>query len=178
MEVWKFLLKMEIFLNSLNYLLDLFSFTLPLVLKNITSNYAKWLSSNGRDLLVHIFFLLPSVPLMVSRAENSGSQTQEVMEQVKLLKAQISELEAREKELDDQRALLEEDISFLNHDPLTRTYLFMISGTRSVSSLVEITVFCVPFYMCSGTTTTALDWRVDASWPSYFGKLFFFFKLK
>lgn len=69
---------------------------------------------------------------MVSRAENSGSQTQEVMEQVKLLKAQISELEAREKELDDQRALLEENINFLNRDPLTRTYLFMISGTRLV----------------------------------------------
>lgn len=62
---------------------------------------------------------------MASRAENSGSQTQEVMEQVKLLKAQISELEAREKELDDQRALLEENINFLNHDPLSRTYLFL-----------------------------------------------------
>lgn len=46
------------------------------------------------------------------------------MDQVKHLKAQISELEAREKELDSQRALLEESIHFLNHDPLTRTYLF------------------------------------------------------
>lgn len=94
---------------------------------------------------------------MVSRAENSGSQTQEVMEQVKLLKAQISELEAREKELDDQRALLEENINFLNHDPLTRTYLFMISGTRSVSSLVEIILCPLFIYVVGTTTTTALD---------------------
>lgn len=59
-----------------------------------------------------------------SRDKNSGSQTQEVIDQVKLLKAQNSELEAKEKELDNQRKLLEESIHFLSHDPLTRTYLF------------------------------------------------------
>ncbi|XP_075877956.1 transcription factor E2F5 isoform X2 [Nelusetta ayraudi] len=59
------------------------------------------------------------------RDENSGSQTQEVVDQVKLLKAQISELEAREKELDSQRKLLEESIHFLNHDPRLSTYKFV-----------------------------------------------------
>lgn len=74
-----------------------------------------------------------------TRDENSGSQTQEVVDQVKLLKAQISELEAREKELDSQRKLLEESIHFLNHDPLTRTYLFLkASAPRSVSLLFKV----------------------------------------
>ncbi|KAL7387097.1 hypothetical protein ABVT39_018240 [Epinephelus coioides] len=59
------------------------------------------------------------------RGENSGSQTQEVLDQVKGLKAQISELEAQEKELDNQKAWLEEIIKHLNHDPITSTYPFM-----------------------------------------------------
>ncbi|XP_044077001.1 transcription factor E2F5 isoform X1 [Siniperca chuatsi] len=59
------------------------------------------------------------------RGENSGSQTQEVVEQVKVLKAQISELEAQEKELDNQKAWLEENIKHLNHDPITSTYKFV-----------------------------------------------------
>ncbi|KAK1878867.1 Transcription factor E2F5 [Dissostichus eleginoides] len=59
------------------------------------------------------------------RGENSGSQTQEVLEQVKVLKAQISELEAQEKELDLQKAWLEENIKHLNHDPVTSTYPFI-----------------------------------------------------
>ncbi|XP_074507858.1 transcription factor E2F5 isoform X1 [Sebastes fasciatus] len=59
------------------------------------------------------------------RGENSGSQTQEVLEQVKVLKAQISELEAQEKELDNQKAWLEENIKHLNHDPFTSTYRFV-----------------------------------------------------
>lgn len=63
----------------------------------------------------------------MSRGENSGSQTQEAMDQVKLLKAQISELEAQEKELDNQKALLEENIKLLNHDPLAKAYLLMVS---------------------------------------------------
>lgn len=67
---------------------------------------------------------LSSWSCLGTRDENSACQPPEVMDQVKLLKAQISELEAREKELDSQRALLEESIHFLNHDPLTRTYLF------------------------------------------------------
>lgn len=49
------------------------------------------------------------------------------MEQVKLLKAQNSELEAQEKELDNQKAWLEENINLLNHDPIARTYLLLLS---------------------------------------------------
>lgn len=56
------------------------------------------------------------------RGKNSGSQTQEVMEQLKYLKAQNSELEAWEKELDNQKAWLEENIQLLSHDPISRTY--------------------------------------------------------
>ncbi|XP_071348846.1 transcription factor E2F5 [Trachinotus anak] len=59
------------------------------------------------------------------RGENTGSQTQEVLEQVKVLKAQISELEAQEKELDNQKAWLEDNIKHLNHDPITSTYKFV-----------------------------------------------------
>ncbi|XP_030259796.1 transcription factor E2F5 [Sparus aurata] len=59
------------------------------------------------------------------RGENSGSQTQEVVEQVKALKAQISELEAQEKELDNQKSWLEENIKHLNHDPITSAYKFV-----------------------------------------------------
>lgn len=69
---------------------------------------------------IYFFFL-------VYRGENSGSQTQEAMDQVKLLKSQISELEAQEKELDNQKALLEENIKLLNHDPLAKAYLLMVS---------------------------------------------------
>ncbi|XP_008284991.1 transcription factor E2F5 [Stegastes partitus] len=59
------------------------------------------------------------------RGENTGSQTQEVLEQVKVLKAQISELQAQEKELDDQKAWLEENIKHLNRDPITSNYKFV-----------------------------------------------------
>ncbi|XP_028448486.1 transcription factor E2F5 isoform X2 [Perca flavescens] len=59
------------------------------------------------------------------RGENSGSQTQEVLEHVKVLKAQISELEAHEKELDNQKTWLEENIKHLNHHPITSTYKFV-----------------------------------------------------
>ncbi|XP_035526279.1 transcription factor E2F5-like [Morone saxatilis] len=59
------------------------------------------------------------------RGENSGSQTQEVVEQLNVLKAQISELEAQEKELDNQKAWLEENIKHLNHDPITSSYKFV-----------------------------------------------------
>ncbi|KAG7228990.1 hypothetical protein INR49_013223 [Caranx melampygus] len=56
------------------------------------------------------------------RGENTGSQTEEVLEQVKDLKAQISALEAQEKELDNQKAWLEDNIKRLNHDPIASTY--------------------------------------------------------
>ncbi|TWW73646.1 Transcription factor E2F5 [Takifugu flavidus] len=59
------------------------------------------------------------------RGENSHNRTREVMEQVQHLKAQNSELEAREKELDNQKAWLEENIKFLSHDPNSTTYPLM-----------------------------------------------------
>ncbi|XP_037314257.2 transcription factor E2F5 isoform X2 [Pungitius pungitius] len=59
------------------------------------------------------------------RGENSGSQTKEVLEQVNLLKAQISDLEAQEKELDSQKSWLEENIIHFNQDPITSTYKFV-----------------------------------------------------
>uniref|UniRef100_A0A7N8XKW4 E2F transcription factor 5 n=1 Tax=Mastacembelus armatus TaxID=205130 RepID=A0A7N8XKW4_9TELE len=52
------------------------------------------------------------------RGKNTGSQTQEMVEQAKALKAQISELEVQEKELDSQKAWLEENIKHIHHDPL------------------------------------------------------------
>nr|XP_020447052.1 transcription factor E2F5-like isoform X3 [Monopterus albus] len=59
------------------------------------------------------------------RGMNSGIQTEEVLEQVKILKAQISELEAQEKELDNQKAWLEQNIKHLDQDPSTSTYKFV-----------------------------------------------------
>lgn len=58
------------------------------------------------------------------RGENIASQTEEALEQVNVLKAQIAELEAQEKELDNQKAWLEENIKHLNHDPIVNTYPF------------------------------------------------------
>ncbi|KAM6919815.1 transcription factor E2F5 [Lycodopsis pacificus] len=55
------------------------------------------------------------------RGENSGSQTEEV----KVLKAHISDLEAQEKELDNQKAWLEENIKHFNLDPITSTYKYV-----------------------------------------------------
>uniref|UniRef100_A0A3B5RBL4 E2F transcription factor 5 n=1 Tax=Xiphophorus maculatus TaxID=8083 RepID=A0A3B5RBL4_XIPMA len=51
------------------------------------------------------------------RGQNNGSQSQEMLEQIRVLKAHISELEVQEKELDDQKAWVEENIKHLNHDP-------------------------------------------------------------
>ncbi|XP_034410481.1 transcription factor E2F5 isoform X2 [Cyclopterus lumpus] len=59
------------------------------------------------------------------RGENSGSQTKEVLEQVNVLKAQISDLEDQEKELDNQKTWLEENIKYCNLDPITSTYKFV-----------------------------------------------------
>lgn len=60
--------------------------------------------------------------MFVSRGENMGSHTQELQEQVDILKAHLSELDTQEKELDKQRAWLEENIEHLNYDPITKTY--------------------------------------------------------
>ncbi|XP_058504539.1 transcription factor E2F5 [Solea solea] len=76
------------------------------------------------------------------RGENTGSQTQEMLEQVKDLKTQISELEAQEKELDNQKAWLEENIKHLNRDPNTCTYRFVthedICGAFSGETLLAV----------------------------------------
>lgn len=68
--------------------------------------------------------MAPVNNLILHRGENLHSQTQEVVEQVKLLKSQISELEAQEKELDDQKAWIEENIKHFNNDLFTSTYPF------------------------------------------------------
>lgn len=86
-------------------------------------------------LIFHPFIFL------VSRGENTGSQTQEVLEQVKVLKAQISELEAQEKELDNQKAWLEENIKQLNHDPITNTYPYLAFTPFKVTFLFSL-VLC------------------------------------
>ncbi|XP_061550219.1 transcription factor E2F5 [Phycodurus eques] len=59
------------------------------------------------------------------RGENRRSQTQEVLDQVRVLQAQISELEAQEKELDRQKTWLQESNECLNRDPATRNYKFV-----------------------------------------------------
>ncbi|XP_021169019.2 transcription factor E2F5 isoform X1 [Fundulus heteroclitus] len=51
------------------------------------------------------------------RGQNRGSQSQELLEQIRVLKAQISDLEVQEKELDEQKSWLEENIEQLNCDP-------------------------------------------------------------
>ncbi|KAG7250545.1 hypothetical protein CRUP_016735, partial [Coryphaenoides rupestris] len=56
------------------------------------------------------------------RGENMGSQSEEVLEQVEILKAQISGLEAQERELDDRKAWLDQSIKHLCHDPVTSAY--------------------------------------------------------
>lgn len=56
-----------------------------------------------------------------------GGQSQEVLEQVEMLKAQISELEAQERELDNQKAWLEQSIEHMRHDPVTSAYPFIHS---------------------------------------------------
>ncbi|XP_027877197.1 transcription factor E2F5 [Xiphophorus couchianus] len=59
------------------------------------------------------------------RGQNNGSQSQEMLEQIRVLKAHISELEVQEKELDDQKAWVEENIKHLNHDPDICAYKFV-----------------------------------------------------
>ncbi|KAM9719136.1 transcription factor E2F5 isoform 2-T2 [Menidia menidia] len=48
-----------------------------------------------------------------------------MQEQLSVLKAQIAELEAQEKELDNQKAWLEDNIKRINHDPITSAYKFV-----------------------------------------------------
>ncbi|CAB1422435.1 unnamed protein product [Pleuronectes platessa] len=88
------------------------------------------------------------------RGENTGSQTQEMLEQVKVLKSQISELEAQEKELDQQKAWLEENIKHLNHVPITSTYPLL-----HISVFVKVSSFELLFHVLgafSGDTLLAV----------------------
>ncbi|XP_041849049.1 transcription factor E2F5 [Melanotaenia boesemani] len=59
------------------------------------------------------------------RGQNTSSQTQEILEQIGVLQAQISELDVQEKALDDQKAWLEENIKHINHDPIISSYKFV-----------------------------------------------------
>ncbi|XP_077414193.1 transcription factor E2F5 isoform X3 [Vanacampus margaritifer] len=59
------------------------------------------------------------------RGKNKESQNQEVLDQVRVLRAQISELEAQEKELDFQKTWLQENSERLNRDPDSSNYKFV-----------------------------------------------------
>ncbi|XP_055007847.1 transcription factor E2F5 [Boleophthalmus pectinirostris] len=59
------------------------------------------------------------------RGESCHNQTPEMVEQVKLLKCQVSDLEAQELELDRQKAWIEESIQQLSNDPTVATYKFV-----------------------------------------------------
>lgn len=74
------------------------------------------------------------------RGQNRSSLTQEVLEQARELKAQISVLEAQEKELDEQRELVEENMNHLNHDPDTSAY-----PSVYVFNLHHLLFFCFHF---------------------------------
>ncbi|XP_050980734.1 transcription factor E2F5 isoform X3 [Labeo rohita] len=59
------------------------------------------------------------------KGESSGCQPQEVLEQVELLKANIADLENQERELDMQKACLQQSIKHLNEDPSSCRYSYV-----------------------------------------------------
>ncbi|XP_051552912.1 transcription factor E2F5-like [Myxocyprinus asiaticus] len=59
------------------------------------------------------------------KGESTGCQPQEVLEQVELLKANIAELEIQERELDMQKAYLQQSIKHLNEDPSSCRYSYV-----------------------------------------------------
>lgn len=59
------------------------------------------------------------------RGENCHNQSPETVEQAKLLKLHISELEAQERELDQQMAFMQESIQHLSNYPSTSTFKFV-----------------------------------------------------
>lgn len=59
------------------------------------------------------------------RGENCHNQSPEAVEQAKLLKLHISELDAQEQQLDQQKAFIEESIQRLSNDPSTSTLKFV-----------------------------------------------------
>lgn len=72
-----------------------------------------------------IYFIcvsLQSSCFILIRGESSGCQPQEVLEQVELLKANIADLEIQERELDMQKACLQQSIKHLNEDSSSCRY--------------------------------------------------------
>ncbi|XP_072544248.1 transcription factor E2F5 [Salminus brasiliensis] len=59
------------------------------------------------------------------KGEGSDCQPQELLEQVELLKAQISELEKQERELDIQKAFLQQSLKYLKEDPNSNRYNYV-----------------------------------------------------
>ncbi|XP_076828283.1 transcription factor E2F5 [Brachyhypopomus gauderio] len=59
------------------------------------------------------------------KGESSGCQPQEILEQVELLKAQISELERQERELDVQKECLQQSNKHLKEDPDNHRYSYV-----------------------------------------------------
>lgn len=70
--------------------------------------------------------------LVLIRGESSGCQPQEVLEQVELLKANIADLEIQERELDMQKACLQQSIKHLNEDPTSCRYPFSVYESENV----------------------------------------------
>lgn len=64
---------------------------------------------------------------ILNRGESSGCQPQEVLEQVELLKANIADLEMQERELDMQKACLQQSIKHLNEDSSSCRYPYTVS---------------------------------------------------
>ncbi|KAL1280457.1 hypothetical protein QQF64_015057 [Cirrhinus molitorella] len=60
------------------------------------------------------------------KGESSGCQPQEVLEQVELLKSNISDLEIQEQELDMQKTCLQQSIKHLNEDPSSCRYPYSL----------------------------------------------------
>ncbi|KAJ8336840.1 hypothetical protein SKAU_G00380600 [Synaphobranchus kaupii] len=55
------------------------------------------------------------------KGENTGCQTKETLERVEFLKAQMAELEVKERELDSQKAWLQQSIESMTDDPISAT---------------------------------------------------------
>lgn len=70
--------------------------------------------------------------LVLIRGESSGCQPQEVLEQVELLKANIADLEIQERELDMQKACLQQSIKHLNEDPSSCRYPYSVYEPENV----------------------------------------------
>ncbi|KAG9273987.1 transcription factor E2F5 [Astyanax mexicanus] len=59
------------------------------------------------------------------KGEGSDCQPQELLEQVEILKAQISELEKQERELDMQKVFLQQSLKHLKEDPNSNRYNYV-----------------------------------------------------